>query len=393
MSTPPSPRATWGLTIAATYFFALGAAFAWTYLPRYFTTIGWSTTAVGLLLGFATLVRVTAMPTWARIAERVGSTRRVVRAVTTTGAVLLWLLPLVDATWAVFLLVAAIFGTTNAMMPLIDALTVRQLGSTRFGRARAAGSVGFGVTAAAVAWVGADQPHEVVAGWAPWLAAALATCSAVATWLYPANEVATATPSLKDAWRIVRRPALLWCLPIWMVHWASQAPYNMFLVFLAELREMPGWAPGAAVAVGVTAEAVVLGTGRGFVDRVGAERAIVISGAATVLRWLGCATTTSPLLLVALQLLHGLTFGLFLLAAMAILDREVPTEVRNSGQALFYVVVFGLGSAIGDAASGWIEDTYDAATAFGVAAAATGLATVVALYVATSVVGRLVDER
>lgn len=383
----------WAASLAVVYTFTLACSFFWTYLPRYFVSIGWTSAGIGFVLGLATLVRVLMMPTWARIAERTSSTTKVIRIATGLGLCTLWLLPFVETTWAVYLLFCAMYGTWNAFLPLADSLTVRQLGSSSFGRIRAFGSAGFGVAAMAVAIFGAGETHEVVAGWAPWLVAVLGTVGAGATWLFPGDEVAIRAPDLPQALRLLRRPALLFCLPLWAMHWASQAPYNLFLVFLAEDRGMGGWVPGVAVAVGVVAEALVLAVGWRAIDRFGP--AAVFAGCAvfTSARWALSAWVTYDLLLVGLQLAHGITFGAFLLSAMAILDREIRAEVRDSGQAIFYVIVFGVGSAFGNTAAGWLDDRFGAATAFGAAAGLELVVAVGAILYAASVVRRLPDER
>lgn len=383
----------WAASLAVVYTFSIAAAFFSTYLPRYFVSVGWTSAGIGLVLGVATVVRVVMMPTWARIAERTSSTTRVIRIAMTLGVVTLWILPFVETTWAVYALFCAMYGTWNAFIPLADSLTVRQLGSESFGRIRAYGSAGFGVAAIVVAVLAAGRAHEVVAGWAPWLMAVLGTISALAAWLFPRGEVAIRAPDLPEALRLLRRPALLFCFPLWALHWASQAPYNLFLVFLAEDRGMDGWVPGVAVAAGIIAEAIMLWRGRKLVDRFGPATVFAACALVTAGRWGLTAIATSELMVVLLQLCHGVTFGVFLLSAMAVLDREVRAEVRDSGQAVFYVIVFGGGSALGNTVSGWLDDRFGAAHAF---AAAAGLELVVfvgAAAYALSVVRRLSHKR
>ena len=386
-------RSRWATALAVTYTFTLGAAFLWTYLPRYFVSIGWTSVGIGFVIASAALVRVFAMPFWARVAESSSSTTNVVRAVSTVGAMILWLLPHVSSTLAVYVVFFAIYATWNAFLPLADSLTVRQLGSEAFGRVRSFGSAGFGVVAIGVAVAGADDAHAIVSGWAPWIVAVLGTIGAAATWLYPQDEVAIRAPDFPEALRLLRRPALLWLFGLSALHWATQAPYNLFLVFLAEAREMPGWVPGACVAVGICAEVVFLARGRELVNRVGPERLFAVGAALTAARWLFCAALQDPFALVVTQVVHGATFGAFLLSAMAILDREVVLDVRDSGQAVFYVIVFGFGGALGSASSGWLNDAYGPSTAFAVAGGTELVVAVVAGLYAASVVRRRVQER
>lgn len=354
----------WAIALSATFTCALGTAFFWTYLPRYFVSIGWTSTGIGFVLAVAMLFRTFAMPTWARMAERLTSTSRMVQIISTVGAVALWALPFVRTTWEVYLVFCLVYATWNSILPLTDALTVRQLGSSSFGRVRAWGSVGYGVAALGVAIAGSGHEHAVVAGWAPWIVACIGTVGAVSTWTYPRNEIAARAPDLPDAFAQLRRPILMWLMPLWAIHWASQAPFNLFLVFLCEDRGMGGWVPGVAVAAGIVAEVIVLAFGARVVAALGPRRLFGLALGLTGLRWCATGLVTDPFALVALQAVHGLSFGGFLLSAMAVLDREIPSEVRASGQALMYVLVFGGGGALGNALAGMSVDSFGAANTF-----------------------------
>jgi len=59
---------------------------------------------------------------------------------------------------------------------------------------------------------------------------------------------------------------------------------------------------------------------------------------------------------IALQLLHGFTFGLFWGAAMAGMARLIPSPLRATGQALFSAIVFGVGNGLGYFLAGWLYD-------------------------------------
>ncbi len=360
-------RRHWAIALSATYAFSLASAFMSTYLPRWLVSVGWTSAAVGTLLGIATLLRSAVMPGWARIAEMLGRVGPVVRWLSLIGTAALWFLPFVTTTAPVYTVLIVSNITWSAYLPLVDALTIRELGNDAFGRVRAWGSAAFGVAALTVAWFGMDASHQTVAGWAPWAIASLATLATACVWSYPRSEVEIASPSLAEAIRLLKRPALYLLLPLWGLHWAAQAPFNLFLVFLCEDRGMGGWVPGAAVALGVTAEVFVLAFGAPLLKRIGPERFFAVCAVATCIRWFASAAVTSPWALIALQAVHGLSFGGFLLAAMATLDREIPPEVRSSGQALLYVVVFGAGGALGNASAGWVEEVFGAIRAFEVA--------------------------
>jgi PPP family 3-phenylpropionic acid transporter len=72
----------------------------------------------------------------------------------------------------------------------------------------------------------------------------------------------------------------------------------------------------------------------------------------SALRWALLSGARDATAIAALQLLHGLTFGLFWGCAMRALADLVPAPLRATGQAVFSAVVFGGGNAAGYALSG-----------------------------------------
>jgi MFS family permease len=99
------------------------------------------------------------------------------------------------------------------------------------------------------------------------------------------------------------------------------------------------------------------------------ETLLCVAFAATVLRWALVSWVGSAFWMVALQALHGLTFGLFWITGMALLNEIVPGPVRATGQAVYLGAMLGVGSLIGYHATGMILDLFhDVGPAFLVAA-------------------------
>ena len=89
------------------------------------------------------------------------------------------------------------------------------------------------------------------------------------------------------------------------------APYNVFFgVFLRDLG-LPPLVWGVAFAVGVTAEMLVLLAFHRMHARVRLDTLLALAFVASALRWAGNATLQAPAALIALQALHGMTFGMF----------------------------------------------------------------------------------
>jgi PPP family 3-phenylpropionic acid transporter len=68
------------------------------------------------------------------------------------------------------------------------------------------------------------------------------------------------------------------------------------------------------------------------------------------------STIRAPLLAMAVEASHGLTFSLFLVASIDHVNRVVPGEWRASGQTLLWAACYGIGGIVGNAWAGALYD-------------------------------------
>jgi PPP family 3-phenylpropionic acid transporter len=264
---------------------------------------------------------------------------------------------------------------------LADALAVARVrAGAVYGRLRLWGSVGYVAAALAVgALLGPfvlrlRGPLVPCAMWA-----ALAGAFVASLWLGGTGEH-PARPRLADVRALLsEQPGLRLLLIAGALHWACMAPYNVFFgVFLRDLGLAPLWW-GVAYAVGVTAEMLVLLHFHRMHARVSLDALLAAAFVASALRWVGNAVLQAPAALIALQALHGMTFGMFWSAGIALVAATVPPKLRATGQALL-VMAINVGGAVGNLAVGHFYDTAGPSALFAVAAAGELLPLAVILY-------------
>lgn len=66
--------------------------------------------------------------------------------------------------------------------------------------------------------------------------------------------------------------------------------------------------------------------------------------------------TSSGTVLMALAVIHGLTFGAFFAASVGYMAKAAPDSLRATGQAMFVACAFGLGGLLGYLATGAAYD-------------------------------------
>lgn len=338
------------------------------YLPKHLRSLGLSGADVGLLMASFPLMQILAPPLAGFLADR---TRR--------GALLLSVLasgyaicfaPLLVATGcggiAPWLLGAAFCSAPLSM--LADSLTLERLGprSALYPRIRLWGSVGFVVTALGFGalWTGErTSPPAVVV-------AALA-CGALA---FGASLLVRGRGGAGDV-RLSEAPGLLRDRRLQLLalatglHWIAFAPHNLlFTVYLDGLGLSPRVA-GLGFAAGVAAEVAVMALFPRFGVRFAPRQVLAAAFGLSIARWALTAIVRGAVPMVALQLLHGVCFGAFMVAGVAMVKDLAPARLRATALALFVAATYGVGGLVGYVAVGRLYDLVPAPLLFWGAAA------------------------
>jgi PPP family 3-phenylpropionic acid transporter len=356
------------------YFFLFSVvAVGMAYMPAHLRALGFSGAQVSTALAIAPLMSLGVPLAWAWLADRTQRHDRVLRFIA-LGA---WLgfSPLVWAHgWAARSFALVLTGYIGyavffvGMGGLADALAVARVrAGAVYGRIRLWGSLGWILTALAVgALLGTSVSRlgGLLVPAAMWVALAGAF---VASLQVGGTGERAVRPRLGDVRTLLGERGLRLLLVAGALHWACMAPYNVFFgVFLHDLGLRPvSW--GLAYSVGVTAEMLVLLYFDRLHARASLDTLLAVAFVASALRWVGNAVLRAPVALIALQALHGMTFGLFWSAGIALVGATVPPKLRATGQALL-VMAINAGGAVGNLAVGRVYDTAGPRVLFALAA-------------------------
>jgi PPP family 3-phenylpropionic acid transporter len=104
---------------------------------------------------------------------------------------------------------------------------------------------------------------------------------------------------------------------------------------------------GFAQSVGTISEIPILFFGNHLIKRLKPYGLLMWSMALIGLRLLLYAASSTPGLVLLIQLLNGLTFPTMLVAGVSYADENAPPGMRTTAQGLFNAMVSGLGVAVG----------------------------------------------
>lgn len=362
----------------ACYFAAIGAFNP--YAPLWFKELGFSTLAIGTLAALQAWTRVLAPYGWGWMGDhhRGGAGRvRLIQwaagASVLAASALLW----TRGYTAVAVAVTLLFLANAGVVPLSEAVLARhlqalgQMNSTRYGRVRLWGSVGF-----ILAVTGYGFALEAVGlSWFPVLLLAMYAALWIATMRLPAAaEAAASTGPAPAIWPVVRQPEVVWFLAsaffTVLAHSALYAFFSLYLDDLGHDKRMVGllWAVSVAV------EIVFFWRQGPLFDRFDAHRWLAIAAAVTALRFVATAGFGGSLLVLVLaQATHAITFAAHHSACILLVTRHFPGALRGRGQALYATIGYGLSGVLGGLGGGWLSARAGFSAVFWAAAGAAAL--------------------
>ncbi len=318
------------------------------------------------------LSRLVAPPLWGALADRHLGARPLLRANTLlTGLALLGVSIANDAS-AVVAAFALWALVSSSLVPLVEASAYRMLGTAakRFGYIRVFGSMGFAVSALSLGWFGVDDAVRM-----PFALAAASYLVAFAATLQLQDAVLPKAAALGSAVRALARRAdvvLLWVGS--SLYYLAHGAFDAY--FGPHARSLPGVSTGtisAAWSIGVLTEVVFLWFVPRWLEARSARWLLAGSALVATLRWALLARARDSVDLLALQPLHGVTFGVWYLAFVHENQARAPSEIRATVQGVAQACI-GAGLFGATLAGGYVLEHLGGRALFDAAACASLLA-------------------
>lgn len=346
------------------------------YFAPYLRGLGFSGEQIGWVTFAQQSVGAPSALVWGSVADRLGARPRALALCTAGMFLALSGLPFArtPAQVGLLLVLSALFS--GAVVPLVDSTTVEAVKRERghsYARTRLWGSIGFVVTAQGLGLLLAargDRPADSAMPFAYLGCIAAFTAVAQGFPRLAQPDEGTARPHWRDAAALLRNPRLLLLLGICAIHWAACAPYHLMFGVLVRDHGLSSGVTGAGLSLGVLAEVGALLCFPALLRRFSVRALFAIAFAGSALRWALVAVAHHAVALIALQMLHALSFGLWWGCAVEAMQHVVPVRLRASGQAIFSAVVFACGNAVGYALSGKGYDRFGSASPLYACAAA-----------------------
>lgn len=356
------------------------------YLPTLLEARGLGATEIGIVMAVLTWTRVVVNPVAAHVADVTGRRKRLA-LIATTGACIgfAWLTGAYGF-WGVLAALAFASACQGPVLPVgenLCLLTIRARG-LEYGQLRAWGSVAFiAVSMAAGFWLETSPKDHIawmlVLGWL----VILASVACLPDLRAPASEDRARGFRAMPAFALLKDGRFRLLLAASAANMSAHAVLTGFSTIHWLKAGISESQIGYLWSIGVVAEIALFWASAPIVRRLGPGWLLALGAAGGVIRWTGLGLTTDFWAILALQSLHGLTFGAAHLGAMTYLQRHVPAEISASGQALYSALGMGVAMALMLPVAGWLYSEYEAGAYFAMAGLA-GIGVVLAAMLARS---------
>jgi PPP family 3-phenylpropionic acid transporter len=333
------------------YFFYMAAAsFSMPFFVLYYEGLGYSGAKIGLLAGIVPLVIMVGAPFWTRLADARNCHRRVMSATTGITIIIALIFPLFKDFIIILSLNILYAFFVSPIMPLADSATINMLGVEKnlYGRVRLGGTFGWGITALLSGYI--IQTYGT--RWVFWGYGLIMVIVFFISqkFTYP-SRVDTISPSGHLRGAFINREWMVFLL-LAFIAGVGLTTINSFLSpYLKELNISQSFM-GIALVISIIGELPVLFFSNRLLKRYGTFLLLVTATGMSALRLLLYAGVNSIQGILIFQLLNGLTYPLFMVAAVSHTNEISPEGMKATGQGVMNAVASGIGPSIGGFVSG-----------------------------------------
>jgi len=337
------------------YFAAFGLIFP--FLPLLLQMSDLTYAQIGIIYTAGLVFSVLIQTLWGTLADRVG--RRMIIILTTIAvAIISGIYPyassftqflLLGCLWYTFL-AAATTVTPVLAMDIAGPVTVGK----RFGMYRISGSLGWIMSTAIGGLISESLGIKTIF----YISAILYLLSAIFVWIFvtePSSRGREVSPGIKWTLLIKDKNFLIFLVTVFLVNISATTFLSFLSLYIKELGgpdAIIGWAFSIAAVTEVPCM-VYLGA---LSDKIGRKPLLIIALFSYPLRLFLYTVVSYPYLILPIQLLHGLTFGVLYVVSIAFVS-DITSESRGTTLGLYNTASYA-GSAAGSALGGVIADGY-----------------------------------
>ncbi|WP_019378778.1 MFS transporter [Virgibacillus halodenitrificans] len=332
------------------------------YLPLYLKYKGLNGTEIGWVLAIGPLASIFAQPFWGYLSDKYKTVKRIIQLCICGLLVFSVIFFQMETLVGILLMGAVFYFFVTPIGALGDSLAQRRADDMKisFGTIRMWGSVGFAVSSLVIGEVLTRVGIQYMI--IPFLC--FGFLAFLVTFRLTDVKVESDPIRIQDVIVLVKnKPFIIFLFCMIFITISHRANDSFIGLYIAQLGGSEGLV-GVAWFVGVLTEALVFATAGFWFRKYHSLIFVIIAGILYTIRWFFYAAATDPAYIIALQFLHGLTFGIFYTAAFDYVTRLIPRLLQSTGHLVFFATFFGVSGIVGSLVGGVVMDSFGGNTLY-----------------------------
>lgn len=325
-----------------------------TFIPVYLNHIGYSQAAIGTLLALGPFIAAFANPLWGIAGDRAANKNIIMKIIVLGSAATIIIYPLSKNFFYLFAVISIFACFQSSINPMSDAITLEHLESRQrnFGPIRMAGTIGFAVMSVIA---GNIAKHNIDSIFILYFGIAVFTFFSVLR--LPLVKGHQSNGTRVSPWLLAKNRELVILISLnFLIQVTFGFYYSFFPIYFKQLGASSALLGWSMLITSLSEIPFLL-----FADRIIKKFGIMPTLLASVLvisvRWglLHFITNVNAVLVVGAM--HGFSFIVFAFCMATYISKNVPKELRASGQTMNALLCMGIARTIGSAAGGFISGT------------------------------------
>ena len=356
------PKNSFKLVIGSQYFLYFGVMGVFLpYFNLYCYHLKFSGFQIGVLSGIRSIALVLFPLVWAGLADRF-HIRRPIYIFCSFISTAIWAFYLYTTDFWAMLLITFFYGIFYApIISFLEAFTMDVLGTEKksYGKMRGWGTIAFIMTVLLLGKVIDIYSIEIIII----LIFFGSMAQALISIKIPDIQIKKQTSFSSNAKVLLKRPVIVFLFCAFLMLVSHGTYYGFYSIHLENLGYGKTFI-GISWALASIAEIIVMIKSDIIFKRFSTDNVLFFSFMVAVLRWMGLFFTTSPVIILFLQILHAVTYGTFHVSSILYIDSLTPDEAKTLGQAVNNAVTYGLGLMVGFFINGYLFETLGTFTLF-----------------------------
>ncbi len=345
--------------------FWIAYCFSFGFFVAYLTSVGYSKSVIGFVIATLATTSILVQPLYGYLSDKVFDIKKIIFACMAVASVSVALIPLAAKNIVTLFLLCIILGASEyCLSSLIDCWCIKlsEKYPVDFGIGRAAGSSGYAITALIFGYVFARVNMEITF-YLHFIACAICLVFILKTeGIPPVKEGAIAQKKKstlkKDIFALLKnRQYVIFVVCASMTFIGSSATIS-FLSNLLELRGGTAEHLGYALFIQAGFEIPFMLMSAWLIKKFNIKFLLIFAFFAYIFKYLAPALMPSAWGIILVQSLQGISFGIFLPAAMKYLTLTSPEGLKSTATTLAVAVYAGIGNIAGNAIGGLIADNF-----------------------------------